>query len=237
MNVIITGGSRGIGAACVKEFTGRGDRVAFIYKSSDECANKLCKESGAIAIKADISDPKEAIRAMTEAEKLLGTIDVLVNNAGVSSVSLFTDVTSEEYERVRTTNLDSAIWCTQTVLDCMIKQKSGHIINISSIWGQNGGSCEVIYSTTKAALIGFTKALAKEVGPSGITVNCVAPGVIKTDMNACFDSTTMNELADATALCRIGEAEEVAKVVAFLASDAASYITGEVISVNGGIVI
>lgn len=237
MNVVITGGSRGIGAACVKEFTERGDKVAFIYKSSDEAANKLSEDTGADAIKADISIRSEALNAIKKAEDLLGSIDVLINNAGVSSVGLFTDVTPEEYERVRSTNLDAAIWCTQAALIGMIRQKSGHIINVSSIWGQNGGSCEVIYSATKAALIGFTKALAKEVGPSGITVNCVAPGVIKTDMNACFDDTTMRELADAAALCRIGEAKEVAKTVSFLASDAASYITGEVISVNGGIVI
>ena len=237
MNVVITGGSRGIGAACVKEFTERGDKVAFIYKSSDEAANKLSEETGAVAIKADISIRSEALNAIKKAEDLLGSIDVLINNAGVSSVGLFTDVTPEEYERVRSTNLDAAIWCAQAALIGMIRQKSGHIINVSSIWGQNGGSCEVIYSATKAALIGFTKALAKEVGPSGITVNCVAPGVIKTDMNACFDDTTMQELADAAALCRIGEAKEVAKTVSFLASDAASYITGEVISVNGGIVI
>jgi 3-oxoacyl-[acyl-carrier protein] reductase len=237
MNVVITGGSRGIGAACVKEFTEHGDKVAFIYKSSDEAANKLSEETGAVAIKADISIRSEALNAIKKAEDLLGSIDVLINNAGVSSVGLFTDVTPEEYERVRSTNLDAAIWCAQAALIGMIRQKSGHIINVSSIWGQNGGSCEVIYSATKAALIGFTKALAKEVGPSGITVNCVAPGVIKTDMNACFDDTAMRELADAAALCRIGEAKEVAKTVSFLASDAASYITGEVISVNGGIVI
>lgn len=237
MNVVITGGSRGIGAACVKEFTERGDKVAFIYKSSDEAANKLSEETGAVAIKADIAIRSEALNAIKKAEDLLGSIDVLINNAGVSSVGLFTDVTPEEYERVRSTNLDAAIWCAQAALIGMIRQKNGHIINVSSIWGQNGGSCEVIYSATKAALIGFTKALAKEVGPSGITVNCVAPGVIKTDMNACFDDTAMRELADAAALCRIGEAKEVAKTVSFLASDAASYITGEVISVNGGIVI
>lgn len=235
--VIITGGSRGIGAECVRAFASQGNDVAFIYKSSDEHALLLANETGAHLIKADLSDCLSAKSACDAAIAYLGGVDILVNNAGISHIGLFTDMTPEEYKRVMGTNFDSAVFCSQSVLSAMIHQKSGRIINVSSMWGQVGASCEVIYSASKAALIGFTKALAKEVGPSGITVNCISPGVINTEMNASLDPSVLAELADETPLSRIGTAREVSDTVIFVASESASFITGQVIAVNGGMVM
>lgn len=235
--VIITGGSRGIGAACVRSFAAAGDKVAFIYKSSDEAAERLIRETGAFAVKADISTAIGASAAMSEAMSALCGVDVLVNNAGVSHIGLFSDMTEEDYRRVMATDLDSAIYCTKAATEAMVRQKSGRIICVSSMWGQVGASCEVIYSTAKAALIGFTKALAKELGPSGINVNCVSPGVIDTEMNAELGDDVMRELADETPLCRIGKASEVADAIMYLASDASSFVTGQVLAVNGGIIV
>lgn len=234
MNVIVTGASRGIGAACVRAFSFRGDNVAFIYKNSDAAAEALRCECGAFPVKADLAVREDAVRAIGQAAHILGGVDVLVNNAGVSSFGLFSDLTPEEYERVRRVNLDAALWCTQALLPSMINKKSGSIVNISSVWGERGASCEVIYSVTKAALIGFTKALAAELGPSGIRVNCVTPGVIETDMNSALTADVMSELADQTPLCRNGFPEEVASAVLFLSSPAAAFITGATIPVNGG---
>lgn len=235
--VIITGGSRGIGAECVRVFSALSHRVAFIYKSSDECAQALSAETGAVCIKADLSKPDEAFSAIESARTALGGVDVLINNAGVSHTGLFTDMSYEQYRHVMATNFDSAVCCTQAVLPYMIRQQSGKIINISSMWGEVGASCEVIYSASKAAMIGFTKALAKEVGPSGINVNCITPGVIDTEMNRELDSEAIKALCEETPLCRMGRAGEVAETVLFLASDNASFITGQVIGVNGGIVM
>ncbi len=237
MNIVISGASRGIGAACVRAFAKRGDSVAFIYKNSSKLAQMLANETGAKAIKADLAIREECIRAINEAQSMLGSIDVLVNNVGVSSIGLFTDVTQEEYERVMKTNLDSAVLCSQEALHGMISQKSGSIINISSMWGEVGASCEVIYSTAKSALIGFTKALAKEVGPSNIRVNCITPGVIDTDMNCELTDEAIAELSNETPLCRIGKASEVADAVLFLAGPQSSFITGAVLPVNGGIIM
>lgn len=235
--VIITGGSRGIGAESVKAFALLGDNVAFIYRNSDEHALALSNETGAHPIKADLSDCAYAKSAVEDAISYLGGVDILVNNVGISHIGLFTDMTTEEYKRLMGTNLDSAVFCSQSVLPAMIHQKSGRIINVSSMWGQVGASCEVIYSASKAALIGFTKALAKEVGPSGITVNCISPGVINTEMNASLDPSILAELADETPLSRIGTAREVSDAVIFIASESASFITGQVIGVNGGMVM
>lgn len=233
----VTGGSRGIGAAIVRELAGNGYRVAFTYLNSKEKAESLAVECNAVAFCADVSNPYQVKEAVSSAEKMFGHIDVLVNNAGISQIKMFNDITEDDWQNMISVNLGGAYRASRAVLDKMISRKSGCIINVSSIWGVTGASCEVHYSATKAALIGFTKALAKELGPSGIRVNCVAPGVIDTDMNASLDGDVRDELCQETPLCRIGSAEEVAKTVRFLASDDASFITGQIIGVNGGIVI
>ncbi len=237
MKVIITGGSRGMGAECVRRFSARGDEVAFIYKSSDTAAKELASETGAIAIKADLSESGEATAAVDAAVLALGGVDILVNNAGVSKIGLFTDMTENEVRELISCDLESAMLTSKAAIPAMVRQQSGFIINVSSMWGVTGASCEVAYSAAKAGLIGFTKALAKELGPSGITVNCVAPGVIDTEMNSALDNKILSELCEETPLGRIGTVGDVAEAVLFLASEKASFITGEVLNINGGLVI
>ena len=232
--VLISGGSRGIGAATVRHFAEHGDKVAFIYHNADEKAREIADSTGSFPIKADVSDAQSAKSAFSEAIEYLGGIDVLVNCAGIAGFSLFTDVSDGEWRRMLDTNLTSAFTLSREAAKLMISQKSGNIINVGSVWGRMGASCEVHYSASKAGLRGLTQALAKELGPSGITVNCVEPGVIDTDMNSMLDETAMKELADATPLCRIGKTEEVAAVIGFLASDGASFITGACVPVDGG---
>ncbi len=232
--ILISGGSRGIGAACVRYFAKNGDKVAFIYRSAEGNASEISAQTGAYAIRADISDAEGARTAFESAKELLGGIDVLVNCAGIAGFSLFTDISDEEWKRMLDTNLTSAFVLSREAAKLMVAQKSGKIINVGSVWGRMGASCEVHYSASKAGLRGLTQALAKELGPSGITVNCVEPGVIDTDMNSMLDENAMKELAEATPLCRIGKAEEVAAVIGFLASDEASFITGACIPVDGG---
>ena len=232
--ILVTGGSRGIGAACTKRFAAAGHRVAFLYRASEEDARALAASVGATAIRADVSDPAQAAEAVKQIEVQLGEVDVLINNAGVSSFSLFQDTSDAEWRRVMGINLDGAFYCTRAVLPGMIRRQSGRIIQISSIWGRVGASMEVAYSTSKAALIGMTRALAKEVGPSGITVNCIAPGVIDTDMNRTLSREIREQLASDTPLGRLGDPEEVAEAALFLASDAAAFITGQVLGVDGG---
>jgi 3-oxoacyl-[acyl-carrier protein] reductase len=234
MKILITGGSRGIGKAMVERFSSPENKVAFIYKSNHEAANELCRKCGAVAVCADISNPEEAKRAANEAVEALGGIDVLINNAGKAQIKLFTDITDEDWQSMIDTNLSSVFYLTRAALPYMISQKNGRIINIGSMWGKVGASCEVHYSASKAALRGMTLALAKEVGPSGITVNAIEPGVIMTDMCADFDEETLKELADETPLCRLGKPCEVAELAYFLASDKASFITGQIIGVDGG---
>lgn len=232
----VTGGAKGIGSAIVKRLLNNGYKVAFTYNNSEEKAQKLCAETGADckAYKLDITDSNAVKTIVDDIEKNFGEIAVLVNNAGVAEQSLFTDITDEMWHRMIETNLSGAFYCSRAVLKYMINRKSGKIINISSIWGETGGSCEVHYSASKAGLIGMTKALAKEVGLSGITVNSVSPGVILTDMTSHFDEDTMNSLKEETPLNRIGTPEDVAGAVSFLASKDADFITGQNISVNGG---
>ena len=232
--ILISGGSRGIGAECVRRFSALGDAVAFIYNMSAEAAQKLAAETGAIAICADVSDSVSARCAVDEATIALGGIDILINNAGIAHIGLFTDITDDEWRRLCDTNLSGAIYLSREASKYMIRQHSGSIVNIGSVWGRAGASCEVAYSATKAGLRGFTRALAKELGPSGITVNCIEPGVIDTEMNACLDDETRASLADETPLGRLGTAEDVAAAIEFLTSSGASFITGQIIGVDGG---
>ncbi len=232
--VIVTGGSRGIGRACVELFAENGCAVAFIYCSNDDAANECSEITGAHAIKADLSDPDEVEWAYNKAVEYLGGVDVLVNNAGISESGLITDVTDDIWMRVINTNLSSAFYMSRAVTHDFVRQQSGSIINIGSVWGRCGASCEAIYSASKAGLRGLTLSLAKELGPSGIRVNCVEPGVIDTDMNACYDDDDIAELCEQTPLYRIGDPSEVAELVYFLSSEKASFITAQIIGVDGG---
>ncbi len=232
----VTGGAKGIGSAIVKRLIKDGYKVAFTYNSSEEKAIALVNELGenCKAYKLDITDSNAVKAVIDDIEKNFGEIAILVNNAGVAEQTLFTDITDEMWHKMIETNLSGAFYCCRAVLKYMINRKCGKIINISSIWGETGGSCEVHYSASKSGLIGMTKALAKEVGLSGITVNSVSPGVILTDMTSHFDEDTMNSLKEETPLNRIGTPEDVAGAVSFLASKDADFITGQNISVNGG---
>ena len=236
-NILITGGSRGIGADMVRLFSEKGHSVAFTYKNSDEKALCLAEETKSLAIYADNASEAEVICAVEKANAFFGDVDVLINNAGVSSFSLFTDITSEAWKHIFDVNVNGTFYFTKAVLPKMIQKKQGRIINISSMWGISGSSCEVHYSATKAALIGMTKALAKEVGPSGITVNCIAPGVISTDMNSSLTEDDINALIDDTPLNRIGSPRDISNMAYFLSSEEAAFITGQVISVDGGFIL
>ncbi|MEG2893272.1 MAG: SDR family oxidoreductase [Clostridium sp.] len=240
--VLITGGAKGIGESCARLFGESGYNVLINYKSSDEKAASLHSEltsSGinARVFKCDVGVSSE-VKAMVEyCIEEFGSLDVLINNAGISQEKLFIDLTDEDIDSMIDSNLKGVLYCSRECVKYMIYEKSGNIINISSIWGMVGASCEVHYSTMKAGIIGFTKALAKEVGPSGIRVNAVAPGVIQTDMLNSFSEEDIECLRDETPLMRIGTVEDVAKCCLFLASNDSSFITGQVISPNGGFVI
>lgn len=236
-NVVITGGSRGIGAAICEEFSKLFDRVFIIYKKNDDAAREIAEKTGAILIKADISNEDDVLRAREEILACCQSVDVLINNAGISQIKLFSDITPIEWDRMFDVNMRGAFSLTRALLPEMIHKKSGKILNISSMWGRVGASCEVHYSASKAALIGFTKALAKELAPSGICVNCIAPGVIETEMNAFLSDEEKAELIAEIPLMRIGKPEDVAKAAVFLCSKDADYITGQVLGIDGGMVI
>lgn len=231
--VLVTGGSRGIGAECVRAFAKKGYKVYFTYKNSKAAAERLAAETGAASIMADVASADD----MRAAADIIGKADIIVNNAGVSQIKLFQDITESDWDKMFDVNIKGMYITVKTFLSGMINQKYGRIINIASMWGEEGGSCEVHYSASKAAVIGFTKSLAKELGPSGITVNCVSPGVIATEMNAHLSDETEAELAEQTPLCRLGSCRDVADAVLYLASDGAGFITGAVLPVNGGIVM
>ena len=231
---LITGGSRGIGAAIVRALTGKGWRVAFCYRSSDAAAQQLSAETGAIPIRCDVTDSAQVREMVRTALRQLSHIDLLVNNAGVAWQGLLTDMTDDDWRTVLDTSLTAAFFACRESIPGMVSQGSGRIINISSIWGRVGASCEAAYSAAKAGLIGLTKALAKELGPSGITVNCLCPGVIRTDMLSCYTEDDLSALAEETPLCRLGTPEEVAAAVCWLADEKAGFITGQVIGVDGG---
>ena len=235
--VLITGGSRGIGSELVRHFAKNGYSVAFTYKSSVNEASDLAKETGALAIRADSAVESDVLFAVEKTVESFGGIDCLINNAAISSFSLFTDITLDEWNNMLAVNLTGAFLYSKAVIRDMLKRKRGRIINITSMWGLVGSSCEVHYSATKAALIGMTKALAKELGPSGITVNAIAPGVINTEMNAKLSDDDKEVLVNDTPLMRIGEPRDVAEAAYFLAGEGASFITGEVLNVSGGYVI
>lgn len=237
MKVLITGGTRGIGRACVEAFRDQGHDVVFLYMQSEDAATELQSRTGAIGIKCDIRSSDEVSRALQCAADRLGEIDVLINNAGVSSFGFFDSISDEEWARIIDTNLTGAFYVSRAVSRLMISQKHGKIINIGSMWGKVGAAMEVHYSASKAGLRGMTLALAKELGPSGITVNCIEPGVIRTEMNAVLNDEALDVLAEQTPLGRLGEPSEVASLALFLASDAASFITGQCIGIDGGFAI
>lgn len=232
--VLITGGSRGIGAACARLFAANGYKVLVNYLKNDSAAEALAQELGCKLYKVDVSDA-EAVAAMLADIRDDGYgVDVLINNAGVALFGLFQYVNAEQAARMYGTNLFGTLNCTRAFLPDMIEKKCGVIINVSSVWGEVGASCEVDYSTAKAAIVGLTKALAKEVGFSGVRVNCLSPGVIDTDMNASLSVADVEAIVDSVPLERLGKAEDVAAAALFLCSDAASYITGQVLSIDGG---
>lgn len=235
--VVVTGSSRGIGAEIVKLLAKSGHTVILNYNKSEDCAksveNELKNLGYAVDIfKADVSKKEEAESLVKFAVNKYGKIDVLINNAGISQTKLFTDITDEDWQNMMNNNLNSAFYCTREAVKNMIHNKQGLIINMSSIWGVTGASCEVHYSTAKAGLIGFTKALAKELGPSNIRVNAIAPGIIDTDMCSEYSVKEKDKIKEEIPLERIGTAENIAKCVKWLIED--DYVTGEVISINGG---
>ena len=240
--VLITGASRGIGAATARLFAQKGWAVAVNYRNSREAAEELVSEirkngGTALAIPADVGDPEQVEALFRTAERELGQIEALVNNAGIAQQKLFTDLTDEDWDELFRVDVKGVFLCCRRALPAMIRRHRGVIVNISSMWGQVGASCEVHYSAAKAAVIGLTRALAKEVGPSGIRVNCIAPGVIQTEMNGNLTSETLEALKEETPLELLGDPADVAKAAWFLTSEDSAFITGQVLGVNGGMVI
>lgn len=235
--VLVTGGSGGIGAGIVRAFCANGDNVVFTYHNNEAAALALHAQTGAIPIRADLGMSEQVNFAICSAKDIMGGIDVLVHAAGIACVKLFDMTADEDWDALVRANLSSTFYACREVSRIMLAAHAGRMILIGSMWGKVGASCEVAYSATKAGVRGMTMALAKELGPSGITVNCIEPGVIDTPMNACFDDQTKRELAEQTPVGRIGTPEDVAALALFLASDAASFITGQCIGVDGGFAV
>ena len=235
--IILTGAARGIGKQCALDLADAGYFVVGLYNKSEKSAKELESLSTMIkTYKCDVSDYNSVKTVSAEILDKYHDIYAVINNAGVAKTSLFTDVTEEDFDNIFNTNVKGMFAVTKAFLPCLINKKQGRIINISSIWGVCGGSCEVVYSASKAAVIGMTKALAREVGPSGITVNSVAPGVIETDMINNLSQEDKQVLADDTALMRNGTPKDISSVIKFLLSDDASFITGQNITVDGGMI-
>jgi len=240
--VLITGAARGIGRAMAQVFAQNNYQVIINYRKSQQEALALEQELSSLghvimAYRADVTEKAEVTAMIAASERQFGAIDVLINNAGISQFKLFTEITEAEWEIMLDIHLKGMFNCCQGLVPQMIQRKKGKIINIASIWGMVGASCEVHYSTAKAGMIGFTKALAKELGPSGIQVNCIAPGVIDTEMNKGLNEAVKAQLLEDTPLMRLGMPEDIARLALYLASSEADFITGQVISPNGGFVI
>lgn len=237
--VLITGASRGIGAAIAQRFAAVGMQIVIHYRESHEAANEIaraCINQGAkvITISADIQSREHILKMKDKLEQMNLMPDIVVNNAGISHYGMLSDVTEEDWDRVMDVNLKGSFLCTQAFMSTMVKQKYGRIINVSSIWGISGASCEVLYSTAKGGLNAFTKALAKELAPSGVTVNAVAPGAVQTDMMAGFHADEIDAITNEIPVGRLATPNEVASLVYFLALPESGYITGQIISPNGG---
>ena len=231
MTTVITGGSRGIGAAAVELFAARGDRVYFLYKKDHAAAKAVAEKTGAQAICCDVADG-EAVRAVFSQ---IGDVDILVNNAGICYYGLMSQMSGEQWDRIFDVNVKGIFHCVNAAMPAFLKKQRGCVINVSSMWGRVGASCETAYSATKGAVIALTKALAKELGPSGIRVNAVAPGVILTDMCANVDPEILEEMAEDAPVGRNGRPMDVARAMEYLAN--AEFVTGHVLNVDGGYVI
>jgi len=235
--VIVTGASGAIGSACCRRFLSEGYNVTACYLSNEAGAKELMSyatRSEIICVKADISDPNDVKKIFDVTFEKFGSVDVVVNNAAISHHGLIQDITPEELSGVIDINIKGTFLMCSHAISHMVKKHSGSIVNISSMWGETGASCEVAYSMSKAAVIGLTKALAKEAGPSGIRVNCVSPGLIDTPMNSCYDREELMAIADETPLMRMGTPSDVADAVAYLSGEGAAFITGQILGVNGG---
>ncbi len=230
---LVTGGSRGIGAATALALAKRGWTVHVNYRKSEAAAQEIAAQTGGLAVRADVADLQQVERMFAQT----GPVSLLVNNAGIAHAGLLTDITPDAWQRLFDVNVTGMYHCCRCAIPHMVHEKSGQIVNLASILGTNGGSCEVAYSATKGAVIALTKALAKELGPSGIRVNCIAPGCIDTDMIRNLTRADKDALADATAMCRLGTPQDVAEMIALLAEDGARFVTGQVIGVDGGLVI
>ena len=239
---VVTGASRGIGAATAAALAEAGFAVAVLYRTNralaDTCVQKIRENGGtARAYAVDVTDSAAVKKVTAQIELDLGAVSVLVNNAGISEQKLFTDISDSDWEQMLAVHLHGAFYMTRALVPAMVHRKYGRIINIASMWGETGGSCEVHYSAAKAGLIGLTKALAKELAPSGITVNAVSPGAVETDMMRALGEEVCKTVAEETPVGRLAHPREIADAVCFLASEKAAYITGQVLSVNGGAVI